>query len=136
LRARYLAGCMIQTLHTGSCMWEKCRSYCKSMQPCLLLQCDTTDHLTVLLSLSRWQTCLPLHKEAGQCAEMWWLQEETTGGENIQLFQLSLSMSKAEKSNTSAKGCCESLWKFINLLTIPAAFLAHIRLFRFARGQP
>ena len=37
----------------------------------------------------------------------------------IQLFQLRLSTSKAEKSNTSAKGCWESLWKFINLLAIP-----------------
>jgi hypothetical protein len=39
----------------------------------------------------------------------------------IQLFQLRLSTSKAEKSNTSAKGCWESLWKFINLLTIPSS---------------
>jgi hypothetical protein len=36
----------------------------------------------------------------------------------IQLFQLGLSTSKAEKSNTSAKGCCMGIviWKFINLL--------------------
>jgi hypothetical protein len=49
----------------------------------------------------------------------------------IQLFHwLRLSTSKAEKSNyTSAKGCWESLWKFINLLAIPAAvFRARIRL--------
>jgi hypothetical protein len=39
----------------------------------------------------------------------------------IQLFQLRLSMSKAEKSNTSAKGCRELLWKFINLLAIPSS---------------
>jgi hypothetical protein len=39
----------------------------------------------------------------------------------IQLFQLRLSTSKAEKSNTSAKGCRESLWKFINLLAIPSS---------------
>jgi hypothetical protein len=45
-----------------------------------------------------------------------------------------LSTSKAEKSNTSAKSCWESLWKFINLLAIPSS--ARIRLFRFARGQP
>jgi hypothetical protein len=37
---------------------------------------------------------------------------------HIQLFQLRLSTSKAEKSNTSAKGCWESLWKVINLLAI------------------
>jgi hypothetical protein len=29
--------------------------------------------------------------------------------------------SKAEKSNTSAKGCWEPLWKFINLLAIPSS---------------
>jgi hypothetical protein len=40
---------------------------------------------------------------------------------SIQLFQLRLSTSKAEKSNTSAKGCWESLWKFVNLLTIPSS---------------
>jgi hypothetical protein len=40
---------------------------------------------------------------------------------DIQLFQLRLSTSKAEKSNMSAKGCRESLWKFINLLTIPSS---------------
>jgi hypothetical protein len=39
---------------------------------------------------------------------------------HLQLFQLRLSTSKAEKSNTSAKGCWESLWKCINLLTIPS----------------
>jgi hypothetical protein len=39
----------------------------------------------------------------------------------IQLFQLRLSTSKAEKSNTSAKGCWEPLWKFINLLAIPSS---------------
>jgi hypothetical protein len=42
-------------------------------------------------------------------------------GIHIQLFQLRLSPSKAEKSNTSAKGCWESLWKFINLLAIPSS---------------
>jgi hypothetical protein len=39
----------------------------------------------------------------------------------IQLFQLRLSTRKAEKSNTSAKGCWESLWEFINLLAIPSS---------------
>jgi hypothetical protein len=39
----------------------------------------------------------------------------------IQLFQLRLSTSKAEKSNTSAKGCWEPLWKCINLLAIPSS---------------
>jgi hypothetical protein len=39
----------------------------------------------------------------------------------IQLFQLRLSTSKAEKSNTSAKGCWESLWKFIKFLAIPSS---------------
>jgi hypothetical protein len=39
----------------------------------------------------------------------------------IHLFQLRLSTSKAEKSNTSAKGCWEPLWKFINLLAIPSS---------------
>jgi hypothetical protein len=38
----------------------------------------------------------------------------------VQLFQIRLSASKAEKSNTSAKGCWESLWKFINFLPIPS----------------
>jgi hypothetical protein len=32
-----------------------------------------------------------------------------------------LSTSKAEKSNTSAKGCWQPLWKFINLLAIPSS---------------
>jgi hypothetical protein len=32
----------------------------------------------------------------------------------LQLFPLRLSTSKAEKSHTSAKGCWESLWKFID----------------------
>jgi hypothetical protein len=40
---------------------------------------------------------------------------------DIQLFQLRLSTSKAEKSNTSAKGWWEPLWKFINLLVIPSS---------------
>jgi hypothetical protein len=34
------------------------------------------------------------------------------------VFQLRLSTSKAEKSNTGAKGCWEPLWKFISLLAI------------------
>jgi hypothetical protein len=39
----------------------------------------------------------------------------------MQLLQLRSSTSKAEKSNTSAKGCWEPLWKFINLLAIPSS---------------
>jgi hypothetical protein len=45
-----------------------------------------------------------------------------TAGINIQLFQSRLSTIKAEKSNTSAKSCWESLWKLINFLGFPAAF--------------
>jgi hypothetical protein len=39
----------------------------------------------------------------------------------VQLFQLRLSTSKAEKLNTSVKGSWELLWKFINLLAIPSS---------------
>ena len=49
------------------------------------------------------------------------LWPDTVVNKYIQLFQLRLSTSEAEKSNTSAKGCWESLWKFINLLAIPSS---------------
>jgi hypothetical protein len=56
---------------------------------------------------------------------------------DIQLFQLRLSLSKAEKSNTSAKDCWESLkYSLIFSDSHEQAFHARIRLFRFARGQP
>ena len=54
----------------------------------------------------------------------------------IQLFQLRLSTSKAEKSNTSAKGCRESLTNECIFKEIPSSLSrSRIRLFRFARGH-
>jgi hypothetical protein len=55
---------------------------------------------------------------------------------SIQPFQLRLSPSKAEKSNTSAKQCWESLINSLIFYRFPAAFRARIRLFRFTRVQP
>jgi hypothetical protein len=52
------------------------------------------------------QKCVTVHKRSG-CYII--------GNAYIQLFQLRLSPSKAEKSNTSAKGCWESLINSVNL---------------------
>jgi phage-related holin len=53
------------------------------------------------------------------------------------LFQLRLSPSKAEKSNTSAKGLLGIAKKLIIFLAIPSKPLirTRIRLFRFARDN-
>ena len=55
--------------------------------------------------------------------------KETASLYSIQLFQLRLPTSKAEKSNTSAKGCWESLCKFINLLAIPSSLSRSYSIF-------
>jgi hypothetical protein len=47
-----------------------------------------------------------------------------------------LSPSKAEKSNTSAKGLLVIAKKFINFLAIPSKLSRSYSTFRFARGQP
>ena len=56
----------------------------------------------------------------------------------IQLFQLTLSPSKAEKSNTNAQGLLGIAKKLMNIFfndSMQQAFRARIRLFRFARAQ-